>query len=238
MTQKLVVVPHNIRSSAAKHLADTLTQQLGYKVFRCAPEAVRGRVPFILTGGTDKLTQFRKFHDAGISIPDFTTDRVVAIGWLPNRAVVCRTLLRSSEGRGIVVATTPEEVVPAPLYTQYINKKYEYRVHVLNGDVIDVQIKRRRNGHEGDRDNRIRNLANGYVYCRSEISEPANLRALAVAATKALDYTLGAVDIVHNSHSGFLAVLEVNANPGMEGTTLQNYSVKIIDWYKRLQNGN
>jgi D-alanine-D-alanine ligase-like ATP-grasp enzyme len=53
---------------------------------------------------------------------------------------------------------------------------------------------------------------------------------MAIAATKALDYSFGAVDIVFNEHHNQLYVLEVNANPGMEGTTLEKYSDAIVKW--------
>lgn len=38
---KLVVVPHNMKSGGAKELAKTLSNKLGYKVFRVKPEKVR-----------------------------------------------------------------------------------------------------------------------------------------------------------------------------------------------------
>jgi glutathione synthase/RimK-type ligase-like ATP-grasp enzyme len=132
-----------------------------------------------------------------------------------------------------VLATTPEELVEAPLYTRYFKKKREYRVHVLNGSVLDVQEKRKRKGVADDqRDHRIRNLANGYVFCREGLVEPPGLRDTAIRATQALGYNLGAVDIAFNEHHGRLAVLEVNANPGLQGTTLETYAEAITAWYK------
>jgi glutathione synthase/RimK-type ligase-like ATP-grasp enzyme len=232
MTKRLVVVPHNRKSGAAKRLAETLSTKLGYRVLRVRPERVARRIPFVLRGGTDKLTQLKTFKDNGISCPEFTTDRAVATGWLSDGPVVCRRLLRASEGRGIVVAENADQLVAAPLYTRYVKKKKEFRVHVLNGQVIDVQEKRKRKGHEGDRDTRVRNLANGYVFCRDGITEPDGLRDLAVKASNALGYNVGAVDIAFNERNNLLVVLEVNANPGMEGTTLENYSNNIVKWYK------
>jgi glutathione synthase/RimK-type ligase-like ATP-grasp enzyme len=175
--------------------------------------------------GTDKLTQLNLFTRHNVPCPDFTTDRRVAAGWIADGGVViCRKLLRSSEGKGIVVATTNDELVPAPLYTKYVPKKEEYRVHVLDGEVIGVQMKKKRRGFENERNTRIRNLANGYVFCRDAIVEPSNLRSVAIAATEALGYRLGAVDVARNVKRDQLVVLEVNANPGMQGQTLEDYS--------------
>lgn len=232
--RKLVLVPNNLGSRSAKALAEALSQKVGYKVFRARPASVGRRVAFQLREGTDKLTQFRRFNEAGISTPEFCTDRGTAAGWISDgSAVVCRTLLRASEGRGIVVAENEEQLVPAPLYTRYVKKKKEFRVHVFSGQVIDVQEKRKRSGHEGERDTRIRNLANGYVFCRDNIAEPVGLRDIAVSATTALGYALGAVDIGYNERDNRLFVLEVNATPGMEGTTLENYSNAIVNWYNQ-----
>lgn len=231
--RRLVVVPQNFGSRSAKALAGVLSEKIGHKVFRVRPGDIRGRVAFQLREGTDKLTQFRRFQEHGISCPEWTTDHSTARSWLVDRgAVVCRTLLRGSEGRGIVVAETPEQLVQAPLYTRYIKKKKEFRVHVLNGEVIDVQEKRRKAEFDGERDARIRNVANGYVFCRGDIVEPEQLRPLALAATAALGYGMGAVDIGFNERSNTCFVLEVNSTPGMEGTTLQKYSDAIVRWFR------
>ena len=229
MSKKFVLVPNKMGSRGAKALAETLSTKLGYKVLRVKPESVRGRPHFRLQSGTDKLTQLNSFNSNEVDCPEFTRDRTVAAGWIRDgSAVMCRTLLRASEGRGIVVAETEEQLVTAPLYTRYVPKKAEFRVHVLNGEVIDVQMKKKRRGFEDERNTKVRNLANGYVFCRDGITEPTNLRGLALKATASLGYTLGAVDIAYNVKKDKLVVLEVNANPGMQGQTLENYANAIM----------
>ena len=232
---RLVLVPHNMGSKAAKGLAETLSKKVGHQVFRVTAGRVGKRIPFALREGTDKLTQLNKFKENNVATVEFTPDASVAYGWANDGVVVCRTMLRSSEGRGIVLAETPEQLVQAPLYTRYFKKKYEFRVHVFNGTVIDVQQKRKRKGlgvEDDSRDARIRNLANGYVFCRDGLVEPDGLRELALSATAALGYNLGAGDIVYNEHKRQLAVLEVNANPGLQGSTLETYANAIVAWYK------
>lgn len=226
---KLVVVPNKMGSRSAKELANALSYKLGYKVYRVTPERVRGRSQFRLQRGTDKLTQLKLFTRHGVECPEYTTDRAVAEKWITDdkAVVICRRLLRSSEGKGIVVAETTDQLVRAPLYTKYVPKKEEYRVHVLDGEVIGVQMKKKRRGFEDERNTKIRNLANGYVFCRDGIVEPNTLRQLAIKAVNALGYRLGAVDIAHNVKKEKLVVLEVNANPGMQGQTLEDYSACI-----------
>ena len=230
--KKLVIVPANRKSRSVKELAKTLSNKVGHKVYRVLPDRVRRRIPFVLNAGTDKLTQLTLFKQNDIPCPEFTTDRATAVAWLADGAVMCRKLLRSSEGKGIVVADTADKVVDAPLYTKYFKKKREFRVHVLNGNVIDVQEKRKRKDHGGERDTHVRNLANGYVFCRGDIVEPTGLRQVAAKAATVLGYTVGAVDVAYNEHYDKLCVLEVNACPGMQGSTLENYANGIADWWR------
>ena len=226
---KLVLVPNNMKSSGAKMLAKVLSDKLGYKVWRTKLQRVRKRIPFMLAHGTDKLTQLERFKQHEVPHPDFTTDRADTAPWLADGAsVVCRRLLLASEGRGITIATKAEEVVNAPLYTRYMPKKAEFRVHVFDGQVLDVQQKKRRKEVNDNRDARVRNLANGYVFCRDAIVEPPNLRETATRATAALGYRIGAVDLAYNEKHNKLIVLEVNACPGMQGQTLGKYADAII----------
>lgn len=222
-----------MKSQSAKRLAASLSQKLGYKVWRVSPERVKRRIPFTIHKGTDKLTQLTKFKEHGIDCPEFTTNRSDVLPWLADDStVVCRTLLRSSKGKGIVIATEEQQLVNAPLYTKYVPKKREYRVHIVEDVVIDVQEKRKKREFENHRDTRVRNTANGYVFCRENVKEPDGLRTAALEACRALGYSLGAVDVVYNERNNRCVVLEVNANPGLEGTTLEKYSNKIVDWYK------
>lgn len=230
--KRLVLVPNNMGSRSAKALAAVLSERVGHTVLRVRPERVGRRIAFTLREGTDKLTQFRRFHESQVAAPDFTTDRSMAVSWLRDGPVVCRTLLRGSEGRGIVVAATEGEMVNAPLYTRYLKKRKEFRVHVLNGQVIDVQEKRKRREHTDDRDTRIRNTANGYVFCRNDMVEPTGLQSIAIAAVRSLGYSMGAVDVGFNERDNRCFVFEVNATPGMEGTTLQKYADAITEWYR------
>lgn len=231
-TPKLVLVPVNMGSQGAKALAATLSEKVGHKVWRVKPDGVRGRKAFQFRPGLDKLTQLKRFKDANVVAPEFTTDRETAVSWIADGPVVCRTLLRGSEGRGIVVAETVDQLVAAPLYTRYLKKKKEFRVHVLNGVVLDVQEKRARKDYDGERNTRIRNVANGYTFCRGDIREPAALRDTALSAVAALGYSLGAVDIGYNEHNDACFVFEVNSTPGMEGTTLEVYANAIKEWYE------
>lgn len=226
---KLVVVSHNLRSTALKNLAIELTTQLGYKVWRKLPNAIRpNQWPVVFLPGIDKITQFAGFHRANVSAPAYATSLENAKN-LDTKTIVVRALIDSSEGRGISIVPRTELTQQAPLYTEYIPKKKEYRVHVLDGKVIDVQEKRHKRGGEAEREYQVRNTANGYVFCRDSVTAPSDCNTCALAAVGALGRTYGAVDIIWNEKRNKCYVLEVNSRPGMEGTTVKKYATAIVE---------
>jgi glutathione synthase/RimK-type ligase-like ATP-grasp enzyme len=176
---------------------------------------------------SNKLRTFNYWSDAGVSCPEWTTDYYTALGWVEDDATVfCRTQVQAHSGIGIVIATNPDEFVSAPLYTKYIKKKKEFRVHVFNNEVIDIQEKRLSHGAV-DRGWLIRNHNNGFVFCRDNIIEPTDLRQVALHAVTSLGLDFGAVDVIYNQHYDKCYALEVNTAPGLEGTTLERYTTKI-----------
>jgi glutathione synthase/RimK-type ligase-like ATP-grasp enzyme len=186
----------------------------------------------------DKLDAFRKFKEAGVRIPAFTEDYNEALKWSAEKRVVGRSLLRSFEGQGIVVtaAGTP----PAKsdhkgrrvlLWTKYIPKKEEYRVHVFNGEAIDIAQKRRRAGAKVN--NEVRSWRNGWIFARENINPPEGLREIGVAAVKALGLNFGAVDVVWNEKKNRCYVLEVNTAPAIQETTVERYADAIAKYVRK-----
>lgn len=159
-------------------------------------------------------------------IPEYTTDRNVALDWVRGGVlVVGRTKLNGHSGAGIILAAREEDVPEnCPLYVRYIKKKYEYRVHVAFGKVVDVQHKRKRSDYDGDVDYAVRNHHTGWVYCREGVEVTDALTSAALSAVAALGLDFGAVDIIYNAHYNTYTVLEVNTAPGLEGTSVENYA--------------
>jgi hypothetical protein len=167
-----------------------------------------------------KLATFRSIAPH-CRCPGFTTSRVEALAWLAEGDVCSRTTTTGHEGIGLTVHPRGSNALPnAPLYTKYIKKKEEYRVHVI-GDTTYTQRKLRRNDAVGDR--QVRNTANGYVFS-GRFEPPADVVAQAKAAVRALGLDFGAVDVVWNAHYQQAYVLEVNTAPGIEGHTVQVYA--------------
>lgn len=174
-----------------------------------------------------KLATLIRLREAGVPHPEFTADPEVAEEWLAEGApVVARTLLRASQARGLVLVQ-PGDVLPvAPLYTRYVKKADEYRIHVglSHGayNVIDIQQKRKRSGVEHN--SQIRNAENGWVYCRENVAAPSAAVAAATASVRALGLEFGAVDIGWNRLRESPCVYEVNTAPGLEGSTVSRYA--------------
>jgi len=183
---------------------------------------------------SNKLYTFTELTCKGFNhLPKFTTELDDAIDWCNNDNVVyCRTTLMGHSGRGIVIASNSNELVNAPLYTVKTKHKHEYRVHVFKDKVIDVQMKRKRNGSLGG--SGIRNHSNGWVYARAEIVPPEELLSSSIEAVKLLGLDFGAVDIGHRLIDNKFFVFEVNTAPGLEGTTLDKYSKTIYNYYRSL----
>lgn len=196
----------------------------------------------------NKKKCFQILDQSGVSVPEWTDSKCTAMEWIEGsediETVICRTLLSSTGGNGIVLASTEDEVVDAPLYTLYKKKQHEYRVHVhmINGPyyntyeakVFDIQKKARRLSVPNESVNwQVRNHANGFVYSRNNINTnnvPDVVVRQAKAAVGFLELHFGAVDVIYNEHDDKAYVLEVNTAPGLEGQTVNSY-VEMLRHY-------
>jgi glutathione synthase/RimK-type ligase-like ATP-grasp enzyme len=191
---------------------------------------------------SNKLKAFELLNSAGIKIPKYTLDVNVARKWARKRIVFGRRLLRSSSGRGIEIYKRPEDVREGlPLYVRYVPKKDEYRVHVMQGRVIDVQKKMRRSGEflgDPETRNMVRNYDNGWVFGRAGIAPPRDVIDQSIAAVAALGLDFGAVDVGWTENIQQATVYEVNTAPGLTGTTLSTYIREFgAEMYRRASRG-
>lgn len=185
--------------------------------------------PYKVAKAVNKLHTFQALQDK-CNIPQWTTMPQEAAAWIEEgKDVICRTKLTGFGGDGIVYCEAKDHViVEAPLYVQYKKKKKEFRVHVFKGEVIDVTQKKKRKDFDGEINTKIRNYANGWVYCRDDIVVPEDLRTQAILAVNAIGLDFGAVDIIYNEKENKSYVLEINTAPGLEGTTIEVYKNAIL----------
>ena len=185
-----------------------------------------------LSQATDKLKFLTKMRDAGVTcIPDFYT----LMEDIPDEAfpIVCRTVLSGHSGAGIVIASTRAELVEAPLYTRYIKKKDEYRIHVgtTNEGPVLISVQKKARKLECDNPNwQVRNHQNGFIYKREDVTPPACVIQAAYQAFDASGLDFGAVDVIYNDKKNKAYVLEINTAPGLEGQTVVDYA----DYFKDL----
>lgn len=224
---KVRILTTLLKSQSAKCVAQGLSTQLGYKVFRSSTSRPN-RKHLRYGDQKDKIEQYNWFKANNISALEFTTAHATAKQWAQTGSVVCRKLTHASEGKGIVVAETPEQVCLAPVYTKYKKKKKEFRVHIFQDQVVHVLEKRRKANYDGEADTKIRNTANGYVFCSENVIIPEGLPALALAASKVTKSDFKGVDVGYNESKKELFVIEVNSAPGIEGTNITRYVQKIL----------
>jgi len=153
----------------------------------------------------------------------------------PDMVMYCRTKVQGNSGSGIVVAHTKEELVQCNLYTVGIKDiQRELRVHVFRNRILSFAQKKRlsseareERGFEGTPDEEIRNLKGGWIFARSgvEVSEDILDRCKDVLQYLEMDFC--ALDIVEDTHGNFF-FLEANTAPGLQGTTLTEYTEAII----------
>ena len=149
---KIRLLTTNLKSGSLKRIAQGLSTKLGYKVWRSKLQKPN-QIHLLYGDQKGKIEQYEYFKAQDLPALEFTTSRETAKQWAnKGNTVVCRTLTHSSEGKGIVVAETPEDVVSAPVYTIYRKKKKEFRVHVFKDQVVHVLEKRRKKDYEGDAD--------------------------------------------------------------------------------------
>ena len=180
---------------------------------------------------SNKLLFFRKMTDAPEGqrprLVPWTASKSEAQKWLDSgKVVVCRTILTGHSGAGIVLVGPEEdhhELPNAPLYTQYIHKSHEFRIHIVAGRIIDAARKVRDRSQEPD-NWKIRSHDNGFVYIRGGVTIPSDCEKQALAAFTAsrLDFT--AADVIWSEKYQQAWVLELNNAPGLEGSTILSYA--------------
>lgn len=249
------ILPYKMGSESAKLLA----RGLGYKrIYTQGSRFIQRRGDVVINWGAsstdnvsiipslnkfstirtaaNKLESLKAFTNFAVRCPMWTRDIRYANSWIREEGckVYCRTTLTGKGGDGIIIASTVDELVDAPLYTKGVKAGYEYRVHVFNGEVIDYVKKGRKRLEEGEErpSHLIRNYTKGWIFIREDIELPEMVKQEAIKAVKALGLDFGAVDIAQVRDSEDVVVYEVNTAPGLQGTTLEKY-IEAIQKYIR-----
>lgn len=176
--------------------------------------------PEAVANAINKIKAFQLWAGAeGVNTPISYVDKESVDS---SRIILARTNITGSSGSGIVVVRPTDPMPDAPLYVEYIPKLVEYRVHVVNNEVIFVQQKKRDSEAEQDKDQKlIRSYNNGWVFCPIELDEVAEeVKDVGIRAVAGLGLHFGACDIVVHRDTSVPYVLECNTAPGITSPTL------------------
>lgn len=194
--------------------------------------------PQFIQNASNKILTLQKLHENNIPTLKYATNIDDAKQLFENNLkVYCRTIIQGKGGDGIIIAKTPDELVNCRLYTQEFKNDREYRIHVFNGEIIDIVQKRKMseeklNEHGIDPnevDKSIRNLERGWVFAREDLEVTDEIKIAAINAIRALNLNFGACDILYGRRTKNIAVIEVNSAIGMESgsTTHLRYVAAI-----------
>lgn len=222
-------VRSNFVGSNRKKVINWGCQEVSREVSKC----VVLNEPRLVADVANKLRFFQKMTNIrGLNIPKWTTNRQEALEIVRRGSnLVVRALLSSSGGRGTsVVNGRPDanlgHIPHAPLYTQYIKKDAEFRIHVVGGRVIDATRKVAAAGREPT-NWQIRSHDNGFIFQRQGTDThrgyPKSCEQ-ALIAMRASGLYFGGVDVIYNQREDKAYVLEINSAPGIEGTTVAKYA--------------
>jgi len=174
----------------------------------------------------NKRKTFHYLTNAGVQTVPWTENKAIAQEWLDNGdTVVARTILTGHEGAGIVIMEPGDELVDSKLYTKYIFKDKEFRVHATCLGAFATHRKIRDPKREPT-NWKVRSWKNGFIYQRKNIPPNETRDELGVDAVRALGLDFGAVDIIEDKLGNFY-VLEVNTAPGIEGETVPAYAAAL-----------
>ena len=190
--------------------------------------------PEAVGNASNKLTTFKLFKEHGVACPEWTESREEAVKWFEEgKVVVARKILNGHSGEGIEIVSAADEhddVPNAPLYTKYVKKDQEYRIHVFQGEILFQQRKARKIEVPDEEVNwQVRNLAGGFIFANDGIEASDAVKDQAKSAVDALGLDFGAVDVITNKR-GEAFVLEVNTACGLAGKTLDAYVNKFREF--------
>lgn len=169
----------------------------------------------------------------------------VALGW--KSVVFARVLISASGGRGIVVfdpETDDAGSLPrAPLYTRYVPKTHEYRLHMarsLKGKEFQCLLAQRKvfvktPERPAPLDWKVRSHDNGFIFQRQPEMDRIPGCVIDSANRVMSDYFpdlhFAALDVMYHQKRNQAWVIEGNTAPGLENSSIDIYA----DYFQALE---
>lgn len=237
-------IPHGTNPNDIPRGTDKVIRWGNAKTVPFAIEQVNPARAIMLAG--DKLETLRTLQAAGVACLEFRDrppeelGRTIWFGrkrrgfggkdiiafsadgvWTPHH-ILDGGLLRWDDERAV------RKIGACELFTRYVDNSREYRIHVVNGEVIRYQRKYRKEHHVVIDDNyvRVQNHSNGYVFRQPQRALRPERYDTSIAAVEALGLNFGAVDMVIDDNvgpNGVSRILEVNTAASCAPKTLSAY---------------
>lgn len=197
-------------------------------------------------GNIEYAVNKKKFFDriAGYDYClEYTDDADEARDWIEDdeAKVIARETVTGMGGEGITVIRSLDEWPinkTFALFTKYVPKKAEYRVHVFNDRAIAVSRKVMPTGQapaSASTGWEVRSHDNGFIFQREEVDAvPAKVISAAIDAVSRCGLTFAGADVLWNDKRKRAYVCELNSAPGIEGSTVEAYAAAFEEYIPRL----
>lgn len=191
--------------------------------------------PFMVHAMSNKIQFFENTVHSEDTL-EWTRNRDKAIEWKDK--VFARTKVEASGGEGIVVYD-PEadiELPQAPLYTRYVPKTHEYRLHMaraLRGGGFTVMMAQRKvfvktPERPAPLDWKVRSHDNGFIFQRQPDFEKIPAAVMGCAGRIMSDHFphmhFAALDVMYHAKRDKAWVIEGNTAPGLENDSVRVYA--------------
>lgn len=200
----------------------------------------------IVNENRNKVNALKKIRDGGVRVPNFIIGYGECLKSINQSSlddkrdkltfpIIARTRYHQG-GSGFELCLCKRDIRRAKNkgvhhhYLQYIPNDKEYRIHVLDGEIIMMSKKK---GKEGC-DNWKRNHDSGWVFSNIPLDNkiPNGVKNEAINAVKAMGLVFGAVDIIVSDY-GEPFVIEINTGPGLSESGLDTYSKAITKYVNK-----
>jgi hypothetical protein len=189
-------------------------------------------------GRLNAVDQLTCMREGGVEVPDFTTDRTLALHWVKEGHLVFGRSKYHTQGRDIV---GPGRRAPLLYNREWLNREWwskvvpnvesEWRIHICrrpNGEYSSIARGLKVQVGEPWRVMPVRSRNNGW-HMAHDVKPPEQVREAARSAVRSLGYDFAGVDVLWTNDNRAV-VLEANTACGLDDYTCSRYGKAFVEW--------